>query len=309
MEDKLLKETYSKVRKAIKKKGTCPDEADLCRFAEGLMDEKETERLETHLVSCPACCDYVVAFNRVIHFPAEEKLLDVPEEQIKKASQACAIELEKGVSRMPKPVKEGLADQLIGFFKNFFSFDWLAQPLPVMVRSGAVALLLILIVSAGYVYYQQAMPISVNMQLAANTRLVVRGVPTEDRIQKIVEEGDILFSNDFCRINFELDKNAYVYVVHHDSKGTLHQLYPDPAVENPEKVEGKTSYTIPEGKDNWFQLDDHKGKETIFLLASNRPIPDFNSTIDKVTGLSREEVAQNLESKGRILKVLNFEHR
>jgi hypothetical protein len=178
-----------------------------------------------------------------------------------------------------------------------------------MVRSGAVAFLLILIVSAGYVYYQQAMPIGVKMEVAANTRIVVRGVPTEDRIKKIVKEGDILFSNDYCRINFELDKNAYVYVVHHDSTGTLHQLYPDPAIANPPKVKGKTSYTIPEGKDNWFQLDDHSGKETIFLLASNRPIPDFNSTIDKVSGLSREEVAKNLEREGRILKVLNFEHR
>jgi hypothetical protein len=308
VEDKLLKETYSKVRKAIKKKGECPDEADLCRFAEGLMDEQATERLEAHLVSCSACCDYVVAFNRVLHFPEEAKLPDIPEEQVRKASQACAIDPDKGI-RVPKPVKEGVADQVIGFFKSFFSFDWLAQPMPVLVRSGAAALLFLLIVSAGYVYYQQAMPIGVQMEVAANTRIVVRGVPTEDRIQKIVEEGDILFSNDFCRINFELDKNAYVYVVHHDSKGTLHQLYPDPAVENPEKVKGKTSYTIPEVKDNWFQLDDHKGKETIFLLASNRPVPDFNSTIDKVSGLSREEVAQNLESKGRILKVLNFEHR
>lgn len=308
MEDKLIKEMYSKIRKAMTAKGECPDEADLCRFAEGLMDEKETERFEAHLVSCAACCDYVVALNRVIHFPAEEQLPDVPEEQIRKVSQACAIELDKGI-RMPKPVKEGIADQVIGFFKQFFSFDWLAQPLPVMVRSGAAALLLILIVSAGYVYYQQAMPIGITMEVAANTRIVVRGVPTEDRIKKIVEEGDTLFSNDYCRINFELDKNAYVYVVHHDSKGTLHQLYPDPAIDNPQKVKGKTSYTIPEGQDNWFQLDDHTGKETIFLLASNRPIRDFNATIDKVSGLSREEVAQNLESKARILKVLNFEHR
>jgi hypothetical protein len=272
------------------------------------MDEKETERLEAHLVSCTTCCDYYVALNRVIHFAEEETLPDVPEAQIRKASHACTIELDKGI-RIPKPVKVSIADQAIGFIKQFFNFDWLAQPIPVMVRSGAVALLLVLIVSAGYIYYQQAQPIGVTMEVAANTRIVVRGLPTDDRIVKIVQEGDMLFSDDYCRINFELDKNAYVYVVHHDSKGTLHQLYPDPAVKNPEKVKGKTSYTIPEGKDSWFQLDDHTGKETIFLLASNRPIRDFNSTINKISTLSREEVAQNLESQGRILKVLNFEHR
>ena len=308
MEDKLLKEKFAKVKKEMAKKGKCPDEADLCRYAEGLLDEKEAEQFEIHMVLCPTCCDYVISLNRVIHFPEEEKLPELPEEQLKKASQACAIELDKGI-RMPKPVKEGLADQLIGFFKNFLSFDWLAQPLPVLVRSGAAALLLLLVVSAGYVYYQQVVPIGIQMAVTGNTRLITRGVPTDERIEKIVKEGDILFSNDYCRINFELNRNAYVYVVHHDSKGALHQLYPDPAIRDPQKVKGKTNYTIPEGKDKWFQLDDHTGKETIFLLASNKPIKDFNTTIHDIRDLSREEVARKLESKARVLKLLNFEHR
>jgi hypothetical protein len=183
------------------------------------------------------------------------------------------------------------------------------QPLPVMVRSGATALLLILVVSAGYVYYQQTAPVGVQMGVTANTRVITRGFPTEERIEKIVKEGDKLFSNDYCRVNFKLDKDAYVYVVHHDSAGALHQLYPDPALAAPQKAKGKTSYTIPEGKDKWFQLDDHTGKETIFLLASNKPIKDFNATIYDIRDLSREEVARTLESKARVLKILNFDHR
>jgi hypothetical protein len=147
------------------------------------------------------------------------------------------------------------------------------------------------------------------MEVMANTRVVTRGVPTDERIEKIIKEGDILFSNDYCRISFELDKNAYVYVVHHDSNGALHLLYPDPAIKDFQKAQGKTSYTIPEGKDNWFQLDDHAGKETIFLLASNKPIRDLDATLNEAGGLSREEVAKKLARNARIFKVLNFEHR
>jgi hypothetical protein len=308
VEDRLLKEAFDKVRKEMTKKGECPDEVTLCRFAEGLMDEQETERMEAHLVSCPTCCDYVIALNRVINFPVEEKLPEAPDEQIKKVSRACMLEAVKGKT-VERQAGEGIMEQITRFFKDMFSFDWLMQPLPVMVRSGVAALLLILVVSAGYMYYQQVIPIGIQMEVTGNTRVITRGVPTDERIEKIVKEGDILFSDDYCRINFKLDKDAYVYVLHHDSKGALHQLYPDPAMRDLQKAKGKTTHTIPEGKDNWFQLDDHSGKETIFLLASNKPIRDLNATIIEIGGLGREEVAKKLEGKARVLQVLNFEHR
>jgi len=308
MEDKLMKESFQQIKKEMPQQGRCPDEADMCRFVEGLMDEKETEYIEKHLVSCQTCCDCVVSLNRVMHFPEEEPLPGVPAQQIKQASQACRLAEERG-SGSKKLQEPGLLEQAAQFLKDIFSFTWLMQPMPVMVKAGAAALLVIFVFSSTYLYYQQSVPPALQMEVMGKTRLITRGVPTGETIQKIVKEGDTLFSNDYCRINFELDKDAYAYVVYFDSKGTLHQLYPDASLPMPGKVKGKKAYTIPEGADNWFQLDNQAGRETIFVLASREPIRDFNKTISTIEGLDRDEVLRTLESKAPVLKVLSFNHQ
>ena len=110
MDDKLIKKAFNAMKSETPTKGKCPDEADLCRFVEGLMDERETSEVEKHLISCPACCDYVVSFNKIMHFPEEEKLPEVPVEQIKQASKVCRIaEEEKERSQTVKI--SGLLDQ------------------------------------------------------------------------------------------------------------------------------------------------------------------------------------------------------
>ena len=208
MEAKLLKVALRQMKTGIPQQDKCPDEADMCRFVEGIMDEKETELVEKHLVSCQTCCDYVVSLNRIMHFPEEEPLPDVPVQQIKQASQACTLVEERGggLKQLQEP---GILEQAVAFLKDIFSFSWLTQPMPVMVKASAVALLVVLIFSTTYLYYQQSVPPALQMELIGKTRVVTRGVPTGETIQRIVKEGDTLFSNDFCRINFELDKDAY----------------------------------------------------------------------------------------------------
>jgi hypothetical protein len=308
MEEKLIKEALKQMKRERPQHGKCPDEADMCRFVEGTMDEQETEHTEKHLVSCSPCCDYVVSLNRVIHFPEEEPLPDVPAKQKEQAFQVCKLVEESG-GGFKKQQESGLLEQVTAFLKDIFSFAWLMQPMPVMVKASAVALLVMLVFSSTYLYYQESVPPAVQMELMGKTRVITRGVPTGETIQKIVKEGDTLFSNDYCRINFELDKDAYAYVVYFDSKGTLHQLYPDASLAMPQKVKGKTPYTIPEGADSWFQLDNQTGRETVFILASREPIRDFNETIGTIQGLGRDEILRTLESKAPVLKVLSFNHQ
>ena len=91
MDDKLIKKVFKSMMSEMPAQGKCLEEADLCRFVEGLMDEGETKEVEKHLVSCPTCCDYVVSLNKVMHFPEEEPLPEVPGEQLKRASRACKV--------------------------------------------------------------------------------------------------------------------------------------------------------------------------------------------------------------------------
>ncbi len=127
--------------------------------------------------------------------------------------------------------------------------------------------------------------------------------------EKIIREGDTIYSNDYCRINFELDQDGYAYVLYYDSTGKLQQLYPDSAIAIPQKVKGNTRYTIPAEGNNWFQLDNHRGTETVFVLASREPIRDFNETFSTIQGLSKEEVVKTFRGKATVLKVLRFKHQ
>jgi len=306
MEDKRIKEAFKEMRKGLSKLEKCPDEADLACFEEGTLDERERERIEKHLISCSKCCDYVVCLNKVINFSEEESLPEIPTGQLKKVS-ALVKGREKDVRT--KDITSSLKG-IIQSMREFFDFSWIAQPIPVAVRSGALALLVLLIVSTTFLYRQQGAPISVTMEVIGKTSAIAtRGMPGGETIEKIVKDGDTLYSDDYCRINFELDQDAYAYVLYYDSTGKLHQLYPDPATEILQKVKGRTVYTIPEGKKEWFQLDNHTGTETVFVLASSKPISDLKEMFAAVQGKSGEEALEVLKGKATVAKVLSFKHQ
>jgi len=307
MEDKLIKETFKEVKKGLYKTGKCPDETELVHFLEGIMDEKEAEGIEKHLVLCSKCCEYVVSLNKIIHFPAEERLPEVPDEQMRNA-RVLVKDREKKYS-LSENISSNL-ERLIQSTREIFSFDWIAQTIPVAVKSVAMALLVLLIVSTTFLYYQQRGRMGLHMEIIGKTGVIpTRGVPAEEPVEKIIKEGDTLYSHDYCRINFEVDRDAYTYVLYYDSRGTLHQLYPDPATKDRQKIKANTKYTIPAGEDDWFQLDDHMGMETVFVLASHKPISDLEETFNSMQGLNKEEALEVLKSKATVLKVLSFKHK
>ena len=306
MENELIKKALKELKSGLPKPGRCPDEADLSRFVEGTLDEKESEGMAEHLVSCSTCCDYVASLNKVINFPSDEVLPEVPDEQLKKVR---ALVKDKEKSAHLYSIAPGLV-RITQFMRDLFSFDWVVQPIPVAVRSGALALLVLLVVSTTFLYFQPEGEIGLNMEIIGKTRTIpTRGLPEGKTVEKIIKEGDTLFSDDYCRINFELDQDAYAYVLYHDSSNKLHQLYPDPAITIPQKTKGNTKHTIPEGENNWFQLDNRSGTETVFVIASREPIRDFNETIDTFQGESAKEAFELFENKATVFQVLSFKHQ
>ena len=297
MENKLIKAAFKEMKCRMPEKKGCPEDEDICRYLEGGMDEKTSELIEKHLLACPTCCDYLVSLNKVINFPEEETLPEVPQEQIRAADR-----LVKGDMR----AKGSLFQPL----KDFLSLDWLMQPMPPMVKSCAVALVVLFMFSTLYIYYQQSTSLGVRMELVSKTSpITTRGKTGDKEVKKIIKEGDTLYSNDFCRITFELDKDAYAYILYYDSKGTLHQLYPNPRVIIPQKVMANTTYVIPPGDDNWFQLDEHRGTETVFMVASEEPLSNLKEVYASLQGGGREEVLKTLQSEAPVVKILTFQHK
>ena len=298
MEDKLIKTAFKEMKNKMSIKDGCPDDADLCLFFEGGMDEKASERIEKHLVLCPNCCDYVVSLNKVINFPEEDNLPEVPSEKI------------RAVDRLVKGGDTREKGTLFQAVKDFLSFDWLMQPMPVMVKSCAAALVVLFMFSTLYIYYQQSTSLGVQMEVVSKTgTITTRGTTGDKEVENIIKEGDTLYSNDYCRISFELGKNAYAYILYLNSTGTLEQLYPGPRAIRPQQVLGKTRYVIPPGDDSWFQIDEQTGTETMFMVASEEPISNLREVYASLQGASREEVLKTLQSKASVVQVLNFQHK
>jgi len=207
MEDKLIKAAFKDMKSKMPLKKGCPEDADICRFVEGGMDGEASELIEKHLISCPTCCDYVVSLNKVINFPKEETIPDVPPKKIRE------------VDRLVKDGDTREKGTLFQAVKDFISFDWMTQPMPVMVKSCAAALVVLFMFSTLYIYYQQSTSLGVQMEVISKTgTIITRGTTGQKKVEKIIKEGDTLYSKDLCRITFELAKNAYAYIVYLNSK-------------------------------------------------------------------------------------------
>ncbi len=297
MEDKLIKLAFKELKKSHHQGDTCPDECDFCQFLEGGMDEERKSFMEKHLLSCPACTDYMVSLNKVIHFPAEEGLPEVPGAQIEKS-----CDLMEGKK---KSVREETG--LLQAVREFFSFNWIIQPIPVMVKSCAAALAVVLIFSTAYLYVQQSTPLSAQLEVTGMSSVVTRGRAPET--ERIIKEGDILYSQGSCRVRFELSRDAFAYVFYYDSGGELHQLYPDPAAAAPQKVKGGKTYSIPENEVEHFILDDQRGTETIFMVASAKPMENISELYQTAKGLNRDDALEVFRNAAPVFKVLTFMHR
>jgi serine/threonine protein kinase len=130
------------------------------------------------------------------------------------------------------------------------------------------------------------------------------------------------------RLEYNSNDSNYLYVYQVDAHGDIELLFPNPEYSddrNPIKA-GRT-YWLPPNKpvENWFHLDDHTGKEKIYLVASRWHSLDMETLFDQFKQASSKEkmtkirakLLERLESrneasgngvKGVFYKVIPFEH-
>ncbi|MDI6797661.1 MAG: DUF4384 domain-containing protein, partial [Desulfatibacillaceae bacterium] len=111
--------------------------------------------------------------------------------------------------------------------------------------------------------------------------------------------GGFLNSGDSFQVHFAVDKASFVFVFFEDSSGEISPL-----------LRGKASageYFVLPGINNWYTLDNVAGTETVWVLATHRPIPDFYERL----ALLREK---GMDAVGEVFtdsyqQVFSFEHR
>jgi hypothetical protein len=90
---------------------------------------------------------------------------------------------------------------------------------------------------------------------------------------KSITEDTILKTGDKFKMMVELKKKCFVYVIYQNAQGEMSILFPYSLGQFTADYEPSKKYYIPRG-DAWFQLDDHLGQETFYLLASEERLTE-----------------------------------
>ena len=129
-----------------------------------------------------------------------------------------------------------------------------------------------------------------------------------DHILIPITKDTSLKTGDQLKIFFELQKNCFVYLIYQSSQGLLDMLFPNDLQQFGQgyNILGKTN--IPPGN-QWFELDQHVGTETFYLLASAQRLNQLESLLLQYKSAQsnhKEELKQKILAE---IKNLRWQHR
>ena len=129
----------------------------------------------------------------------------------------------------------------------------------------------------------------VGLEVVLLKKTIRNGVPTVIPIK----DGDVLKdgrgnakAGDKFRIMFRPNSRSFVYVIAIDGSGWAQGIFPPATSPLANPVEPGKEYTLPEGN-NWFSLDQYRGIETLFFVASPNQRQDIEEILQSITGLER----------------------
>jgi hypothetical protein len=120
----------------------------------------------------------------------------------------------------------------------------------------------------------------------------------------LVNEGSVLRSRDNFQVHLETSRPAHIYILLYDSQGQAGQIFPDPKIDHPGFAEGRKKVVVP-AKDLWFWLDEHAGTETIYVLASEKPMPDIQGLLarmEKADDSGKQRVSQQIKERIAVMQ-------
>ena len=108
-----------------------------------------------------------------------------------------------------------------------------------------------------------------------------------------IKDGDILLdgrgnpqAGDKFRVMFRANTDCYIYIIAVDGSAWAQGLFPPASSPFANPVKAGQQHVLPEGT-NWFSLDQFKGIETIFVVASLAPRQDIEQILTTITGRER----------------------
>ena len=106
----------------------------------------------------------------------------------------------------------------------------------------------------------------------------VRMRAKHDRMTMDVAPDDTLHTTDYVELLVTTNAKAYVYVVQIFPDGTSTVLFPD---DGDLVLDANKDTRVPSASDEWFQLDDVTGTETVYVIASRQPLAKADQALAK----------------------------
>jgi hypothetical protein len=97
-----------------------------------------------------------------------------------------------------------------------------------------------------------------------------------------------LNSGDQIKFFVKLETQSFVYLIYHSSQGQLSVLFPYRFKPLGSESHAPGQYYIPQN-DQWFELDDHTGQETFYLLASANRLHDLETLVNDYESADRNK--------------------
>jgi hypothetical protein len=284
--DLVIKQVFDRMKKLNTKPAACPADEILAAYLTGSLTQKERQRIEEHLVLCEKCTETLISFSQTESSYQPTDKTFTTEKMVKKA---------KGLIK-PRE-KQALWEKVSAWFPVF-------RPVPILV---AASILLAVVVFGIYNLYEPSleMPPSVKLHIIARmpSEILIRGT-TPDYREIEIQDGGELHSGDMFRIKFELQEEAYVYLLSLDSLGNITKLFPETDTGLPVKFKPHETNIFPE-KEKWLRLDKNTGQEALYLLAS----PEVIRNIDQRIDLLRKSGIDNITKIFLGVKIQSFSFR
>ena len=141
----------------------------------------------------------------------------------------------------------------------------------------------------------QTAPMPPNGQPPLGLRINVLRYNSDGTTTEVLPD-TVFHSGDRFRLSVEPNAPGYLYMVNQGPSGTWRAMFPSPEIEDGNnRAEAMHSYVIPSGR-QVFSFDATPGKESLFVVFSRQPVPDFE---DLIYSLSNKKPAANPESAPR----------
>ncbi|MDM8542075.1 hypothetical protein QUF90_13390 [Desulfococcaceae bacterium HSG9] len=244
----------------------CAMTAKAMAYALDEAEPQERSEIKKHLITCRACADLYFDVRMTEKWAEESSLQTV----------SMPAELQAAIEKRAAPASDSMFQRIASNVYGYLSFLTTRQRLASVTAGFAMVCCLAVL----YIHF------SSNPSIATITvtaeQMTVRDESTQTAAHPI-NPGDMLKADEkLNQITITTNKDVYGYVIIAYASGDVKTLY------SGEFKADKAKLIL--GTEEQVKLDYHSGKNMIFLIAKDAPIPDFDKKIKESELLDKASI-------------------